>query len=95
MSTSATVDVLQVFVRDPADLRKLDPTVFQRVKPDGVLWVCYPKGGAMASTDLDRDVLWKAMEQRGLVGVTLVSIDDTPPCASDLPTAWATSRGDS
>lgn len=74
---SATVDVLQVFVRDTADLRKLDPKVFQRVKPDGVLWVCYPKGGTKASSDLNRDVLWKAMEKNGLVGVTLVAIDDT------------------
>jgi len=76
-SMSAAVDVLQVFVRDTADLRKLDPKVFQRVKPDGVLWVCYPKGGTKASTDLNRDVLWKAMEKNGLVGVTLVAIDDT------------------
>ncbi len=76
-STSASVDVLQVFVRDPADLRKLDAKVFQRVKPDGVLWIFYPKGGTKASTDLNRDVLWKAMEKNGLVGVTLVAIDGT------------------
>jgi hypothetical protein len=76
-STSAAVDVLRVFVMDTADLRKLDPMVFQRVKPDGVLWVSYPQGGAKASTDLNRDVLWKGMEKNGLVGVTLVAIDDT------------------
>ncbi len=76
-STSAAVDVLQVFVRDTGELRKVNRKVFQRVKPDGVLWVCYPKGGAKASTDLNRDVLWKAMEKNGLVGVTLVAIDDT------------------
>jgi hypothetical protein len=76
-STSTAVDVLQVFVRDAADLRKLGPRVFQRVKPDGFLWVCYPKGGTRAGTDLNRDVLWKAMEKNALVGVTLVAIDDT------------------
>jgi hypothetical protein len=76
-STTAAVDVLQVFVRDTADLHKLDPKVFQRVKPDGVLWVCCPKGRTKAPIDLNRDVLWKAMEKNGLVGVTLVAIDDT------------------
>jgi len=76
-STSASVDVLQVFVRDTADLRKLDPKLFKRVEPNGVLWVCYPKGGTRAGTDLNRDVLWKAMEKKRLVGVTLVAIDDT------------------
>jgi predicted methyltransferase len=39
-STTAAADVLPVFVHNTADLHKLDPKVFQRVKPDGVLWVC-------------------------------------------------------
>jgi hypothetical protein len=34
------------------------------VKPDGVLWVCYPKGGKN-SPDLNRDVLGKPMENKG------------------------------
>ncbi len=76
VQSTRAVDVLQVFVQATADLRKMDPKVFQRVKPDAVLWVCYPKGGKN-STDLNRDVLWKAMEKNGLVGVTLVAIDDT------------------
>jgi len=75
-SASATVDVLQVLVRDSAELQKLDRKVLQRVKPDGALWICYPKAGKN-STDLSRDVLWKAMEKKGIVGVTLVAIDDT------------------
>ena|SRR5713101_773344 len=76
-STSANVDVLQVFVRDTADLRKLDQNVFQRAKPDGVLCICYPKGCMKAGTDLNRDVLWKAMQKKGADGRTLVAIDDT------------------
>ena len=75
-STSAAVDVLQVFVRDSAELRKLDRKVLRRLKPNGLLWVCYPKAGKK-STDLSRDVLWTAMEKKGLLGVTLVAIDDT------------------
>src|SRR5207245_11301531 len=76
-STSAAVDVLQVFVRDSVDLRKLNTAVLQRVKADGVLWVCYPKAGTKASTDLNREALWKALEKQGMVGVTLVAIDGT------------------
>ena len=76
-STRAAIDVLRMFVRDSADLRQAGSEVFLRVKPDGVPWVCYPKGGTKAGTDLNRDVLWKAMETNGHVGVTLVAIDDT------------------
>lgn len=70
------LDFVQVFTRDAGELERLAPSAIAAVKPDGLLWVCYPKGGAKAGTDLNRDVLWKLMEDRGLVGVTLVAIDD-------------------
>ena len=37
----------------------------------------YPKGGAKAGTDLNRDVLWQLVGPRGWTGVSLVAIDDT------------------
>ena len=72
------VDVVQVFLRDCGDLDRAAPAAVRAMKPDGLLWVCYPKGGKKAGTDLNRDILWERMgRQSGLVGVTLVSIDDT------------------
>jgi len=72
------VDVVQVFLRDCGDLDRAAPAAVKAMKPDGLLWVCYPKGGKKAGTDLNRDILWERMgRQSGLVGVTLVSIDDT------------------
>jgi hypothetical protein len=70
------LDVLQVFVHDRA---ALDRSAFAlgSVKIGGLLWVCYPKGGRKAGTDLNRDLLWEAMGEHGLTGVTLVSVDDT------------------
>ena len=38
--------------------------------------MCYPKGGRKAGTDLNRDILWNLMQGRGLVGVTLVAVDN-------------------
>jgi len=72
------VDVVQVFLRDCGDLDRAAPAAVKAMKPDGLLWVCYPKGGKKAGTDLNRDILWERMgRQSGLVGVTLVSVDDT------------------
>jgi hypothetical protein len=70
-----SLDFVQVFVRDSAELERLAPSAIAALKPDGLLWVCYPKGGSKAGTDLNRDVLWKLMEDRGFAGVTLVAID--------------------
>src|SRR5215469_10133931 len=70
------LDVLQVFVQDCAALDRAAPALGS-VRAGGLLWVCYPKGGRKAGTDLNRDLLWEAMAQHGLAGVTLVSVDDT------------------
>lgn len=70
------LDALQVFVHDADELERLAPA-FGSVRPDGLLWICYPKGGRRAGTDLNRDLLWQRMETHGLAGVTLVSVDDT------------------
>jgi hypothetical protein len=70
------LDVLQVFVQDRAALDRAAPAM-RSVRAGGLLWVCYPKGGRKAGTDLNRDLLWEAMSEHGLAGVTLVSVDDT------------------
>lgn len=70
------LDVVQVFVADQAALDR-SAAALRSVRDGGVLWVCYPKGGRKAGTDLNRDVLWEALGKVGLTGVTLVSVDDT------------------
>ena len=67
-------DVVVAFVRDGAELKRLAMS-FGALEEDAILWVCYPKGGANAGTDLDRDVLSAAMERHELTGVSLVAFD--------------------
>jgi len=69
-------DVVQVFARDRAALEQAAPAL-RSVRDGGLLWVCYPKGGKKAGTDLNRDLLWEELGRVGLTGVTLVSVDDT------------------
>lgn len=70
------LDVVQVFARDRAELRR-SASALTSVRDGGLLWVCYPKGGKRAGTDLNRDILWEELSRSGLAGVTLVAIDDT------------------
>ena len=69
------LDVLQLFVHDRAALDHAAPALGS-VRAGGLLWVCYPKGGRKAGTDLNRDILWAELEKVGLAGVTLVALDD-------------------
>src|SRR6266567_2986336 len=68
-------DVVVAFVRDGAELKRL-ATSFAALEEDAVLWVCYPKGGSSAGTDLNRDTLHAAMAKHELVGVSSVAVDE-------------------
>ncbi len=61
------------FVVRAADLTGLD-AVFDAARADGLAWIAYPKAGQLG-TDLNRDLLWKATEGRGVRPVRQVSID--------------------
>ncbi len=69
-------DFVQVFVKNLADVQSLVPTTMQVVKRDALLWIAYPKGGAKAGTDVNRDILWNAVAQYNLTGTTLISLDE-------------------
>jgi hypothetical protein len=69
-------DFVQVFVKNLADVQKFVPEAAKAVKHDALLWIAYPKGGAKAGTDVNRDILWNAVAQYNLTGVTLISLDD-------------------
>ncbi|MEA2661876.1 MAG: hypothetical protein QOH08_1448 [Chloroflexota bacterium] len=71
-----SADVVVAFVRDSGELKRL-ATSFGALEEEAILWVCYPKGGTKAGTDLNRDTLHAAMEKHELTGVSLVAIDDT------------------
>ncbi len=77
MQLGSDLDFVQVFATNTAELHAYAPSAIGAVKPDGVLWVAYPKGGKKAGTDLNRDILWGLMSRHGLAGVTLVAIDTT------------------
>lgn len=75
-SPEGQFDFVQVFVKNLEDLQKLLLVAVQAVKHDALLWIAYPKGGVKAGTDLNRDILWNAVSQHNLSGVSLVSLDD-------------------
>src|SRR5712692_2824950 len=46
-------DVVQLFVKDADELRRLGPAAVRAVEADGLLWITYPKGSATRGpTDL-------------------------------------------
>lgn len=71
------VDFVHLFVRNRADLDKFIDNALGAVRYDGLLWISYPKGSSKVETDLNRDILWKLLEEKGIRPVSQVSIDET------------------
>lgn len=80
-----TFDAVLLFVSNAEELRRLGPGALHASRPDGLLWISYPKGGpARGATDLpatpwwvQRDVLGEVTSERGYKPVAFVAVDDT------------------
>jgi hypothetical protein len=74
---AGSLDFVQLFARNKAELDRLLPDALRAIRPDGLLWLCYTKLSAHTGSDITRDRGWETARAAGLEPVTQVSIDDT------------------
>jgi len=66
-----------LFVKSISEVEHLTPMVVHNLMADGVLWFCYPKKTSKKyKSNLDRDRGWKDLNNSGLHGIRMVSIDE-------------------
>ncbi|HEY3185921.1 MAG TPA: hypothetical protein VGJ70_00510 [Solirubrobacteraceae bacterium] len=70
-------DVVLLFVQDSSELARHAESFAEAAHEDSAAWVAYPKGASGRTTDISRDRGWEPLVEAGLVGVTLVAVDDT------------------
>ncbi len=72
-------DQVHWFVMSKAQLEKEMSKVMKLVKPEGTVWVYYPKVSSKIQTDLTRDKGWDCLlaESDKLTWISLISFNDT------------------
>lgn len=70
------LDFLHVFVRDRKQLAAAFPRAKLRIKPNGVLWVSWPKLTSTLTSDLSENVVREIGLANGLVDVKVAAIDE-------------------
>lgn len=66
-----------LFVKSISEVEHLTPIALHNLMADGILWFCYPKKSSKKyNTDLDRDHGWKTLNDSGLHGIRMVSVDN-------------------
>lgn len=68
-------DFIHYFATQREELLREGPRLRETLKPNGILWVSYPKGKAVA-TDLNRDVVRITLAEVRLEVFSQVAIDD-------------------
>lgn len=66
-----------LFVKNISEVELYTPIALHNLMADGILWFCFPKKSSKKyNSDLGRDHGWKALNDSGLHGVRLISIDE-------------------
>lgn len=84
LQAGQTYDAVLLFVKGVEELRSMGPSAIGATRPNGLLWIAYPKGGKTAGvTDLpatpswvQRDVLGEVTSVTGYKPVAFVAVDD-------------------
>lgn len=68
-------DVIHFFTTDANDLNRQLPVLLKQLKPNGMIWVSWPKKAAKLATDVTEDLVRAAALRNGLVDVKVCAVD--------------------
>ncbi len=71
------VDFIQVFATRRKGLKDQVPRLKGRLKPDGMLWVSWPKRSSKLATDLNDGLVREVGLKNGLVDVKVCAVDES------------------
>jgi hypothetical protein len=70
-------DIVHLFATRKALLAKSLRTALTRLKPDGAIWVSWPKKSSRQPTDITEDTIREMALPLGLVDIKVCAVDDT------------------
>lgn len=74
VTDDASAEAVIAFARTLSEVDATTVPVVEAAKEDRLAWIAYPKAGQLG-TDLNRDILWKHMQDKGIQAVRQVSLD--------------------
>ena len=77
IASRGALDFALLFVKAQSDLRKGFARLRDRLEPNGMLWVAWPKKASGVATDLTEGAVRSFGLRSGLVDVKVCAVDDT------------------
>lgn len=73
---AGTFDFIQFFAENTSELKSNFSNLKKHLKPDGALWISWPKKASKIETDLDENKIRKTGLNCGLVDVKVCAVDE-------------------
>lgn len=74
---SSTTDIVHLFVTEKVHLARQLSITLKKLKPDGVIWVSWPKRSSKVATDITEDTIREVALPLGLVDIKVCAVNDT------------------
>ncbi|MEA2240399.1 MAG: hypothetical protein QOC81_5123 [Thermoanaerobaculia bacterium] len=74
---SASVDLVHLFIKSAAEMAAKLRVWRRAMKPDGTIWISWPKKASKVPTDITEDVIREIALPLGLVDVKVCAVDET------------------
>ncbi|MEP6611972.1 MAG: DUF3052 family protein [Mucilaginibacter sp.] len=69
-------DLIHFFTKQKDEYTNLLPALKQRIKPNGIIWVSWPKKASKVPTDITEDIIRNFALQSGLVDIKVCAVDE-------------------
>jgi hypothetical protein len=70
------IDLIHFFTKSRDDYETLLPVLKSRIKPNGIIWVSWPKKASKIPTYITEDIIRNFALQTGLVDIKVCAVDD-------------------
>jgi hypothetical protein len=70
------VDFINMFTKNKIEFEKKFPSMKKTLKPDGQLWISWPKKSSRVPTDITEDTIRNFALKNGLVDVKVCAVDE-------------------
>jgi hypothetical protein len=75
-ASNTGIDFVHLFIKNRDEYEKILPELKNHIKPDGMIWVSWPKKASKITTDVTEDIIRNLALQTGLVDIKVCAVDD-------------------
>lgn len=70
-------DVIHFFTKQQDEFLTMLPKLMKQIKPEGMIWVSWPKKASKVVTDITEDIIRNFALEIGLVDIKVCAVDET------------------